>query len=61
MMKSFLNVGINEFIAENLSTKKNFQWAAWDSYRRFLQTWGMFQGMNRNYFDAIIDEFKQKT
>jgi pyruvate,orthophosphate dikinase len=60
MMKSFLNVGINEFIAENLSTKKNFQWAAWDSYRRFLQTWGMFQGMNRNYFDAIIDEFKQK-
>jgi pyruvate,orthophosphate dikinase len=60
MMKSFLNVGINESIAENLSTKENFQWAAWDSYRRFLQTWGMFQGMNRNYFDAIIDEFKQK-
>jgi len=60
MMKSFLNVGINESIAENLSTKENFQWAAWDSYRRFLQSWGMFQGMNRNYFDAIIDEFKQK-
>jgi pyruvate,orthophosphate dikinase len=60
MMKSFLNVGINESIAENLSTKENFQWAAWDSYRRFLQTWGMFQGLNRNYFDAIIDEFKQK-
>jgi pyruvate, orthophosphate dikinase len=60
MMKSFLNVGINESIAENLSTKRDFLWAAWDSYRRFLQTWGMFQGMNRNYFDAIIDEFKQK-
>jgi pyruvate,orthophosphate dikinase len=60
MMKSFLNVGINESIAENLSTKENFHWAAWDSYRRFLQSWGMFQGMNRNYFDAIIDEFKQK-
>jgi pyruvate,orthophosphate dikinase len=60
MMKSFLNVGINESIAENLSTKEDFQWAAWDSYRRFLQTWGMFQGLNRNYFDAIIDEFKQK-
>jgi pyruvate,orthophosphate dikinase len=60
MMKSFLNVGINETIAESLSTKENFQWAAWDSYRRFLQSWGMFQGMNRNYFDAIIDEFKQK-
>jgi pyruvate,orthophosphate dikinase len=60
MMKSFLNLGINESIAENLSTKENFQWAAWDSYRRFLQTWGMFQGMNRNFFDAIMDGFKQQ-
>jgi len=60
MMKSFLNVGINESIAENLGAKENFKWAAWDSYRRFIQTWGMFQGMNRNFFDAIIDEFKQK-
>ncbi|MCX5849327.1 MAG: PEP-utilizing enzyme [Deltaproteobacteria bacterium] len=61
MMKSFLNVGINESIAEDLSAKENFQWAAWDSYRRFLQTWGMFQGMNRNFFDAIIDKFKQES
>ncbi len=60
MMKSFLNVGINEAIAENLSEKDDFKWAAWDSYRRFLQMWGMFQGLNRNYFDAIMDEFKQK-
>ena len=60
MMKSFLNVGINESIAENLGEKEKFKWAAWDSYRRFLQTWGMFQGLNRNFFDAIIDEFKQK-
>jgi len=60
MMKSFLNVGINEAIAENLSEKDDFKWAAWDSYRRFLQMWGMFQGLNRNFFDAIIDEFKQK-
>jgi len=60
MMKSFLNVGINEAIAENLSKKEDFQWAAWDSYRRFLQMWGMFQGLNRNFFDAIIDEYKQK-
>jgi pyruvate,orthophosphate dikinase len=60
MMKSFLNVGINETIAENLSEKDGFKWAAWDSYRRFLQMWGMFKGLNRNFFDAIIDEFKQK-
>ena len=60
MMNSFLNVGINESIAENLSAKEDFQWAAWDSYRRFLQTWGMFQGLNRDFFDAIMDGFKQK-
>ncbi|MEE9913635.1 MAG: hypothetical protein K4571_18135 [Deltaproteobacteria bacterium] len=60
MMRSFLNVGINAAIAENLGGKKDFRWAAWDSYRRFLQTWGMFQGLSRDFFDAIMDGFKQK-
>jgi pyruvate,orthophosphate dikinase len=60
MMRSFLNVGINTAIAENLSFRKDFEWAAWDSYRRFLQTWGMFQGMSRDFFDAIMNDFKQK-
>jgi len=60
MMKSFLNVGINEAIAESLGKKENFRWAAWDSYRRFLQSWGMFQGMNRDLFDAIMNSFKQQ-
>ena len=60
MMRSFLNVGINASIAENLSGRKDFQWAAWDCYRRFLQTWGMFQGLSRDFFDAIMDDFKQK-
>jgi len=58
MMRSFLNVGINASIAENLSLQKDFQWSAWDSYRRFLQTWGMSQGLSRDFFDAIMDSFK---
>jgi pyruvate,orthophosphate dikinase len=60
MMHSFLNVGINEAIAEGLSKKKHYQWAAWDSYRRFLQTWGMFKGLERNVFDDIINNFKEQ-
>ena len=60
MMRSFLNVGINASIAENLGAKSDFSWAAWDSYRRFLQTWGMFQGLSRDFFDAIMGGFKQK-
>ncbi|MCK9363579.1 MAG: PEP-utilizing enzyme [Syntrophales bacterium] len=58
MMRSFLNVGINEKIAEGLAQKNQHQWAAWDSYRRFLQTWGMFRGLERNIFDEIINSYK---
>ncbi len=60
MMHSFLNVGINEAIAEGLSKKGDFGWAAWDSYRRFIQTWGMFEGLERNIFDEIMNNFKQR-
>jgi len=60
MMYSFLNVGINEAIAEGLSKKPRFRWAAWDCYRRFLQMWGMFEGLERNFFDEIIDNYKQQ-
>jgi pyruvate,orthophosphate dikinase len=60
MMHSFLNVGINEAIAEGLGRKRHYRWAAWDSYRRFLQTWGMFKGLERNVFDEIINNFKQQ-
>ena len=59
MMHSFLNVGINEAIAEGLAQREGFGWAAWDSYRRFLQIWGMFHGLDRNFFDTIIDTYKE--
>lgn len=60
MMQSILNVGINERIAEGLSRKPGFSWAAWDSYRRFLQSYGMLRGLDRNFFDSLIDTFKQQ-
>lgn len=59
MMYSFLNVGINESIAEGLAQRDGFGWAAWDSYRRFLQVWGMFHGLDRNFFDSIMDTYKE--
>jgi pyruvate,orthophosphate dikinase len=59
MMHSFLNVGINESIAEGLARRDGFGWAAWDSYRRFLQVWGMFHGLDRNFFDSIMDVHKE--
>jgi pyruvate,orthophosphate dikinase len=59
-MNTFLNVGINEEIAEGLSKKDNYAWTSWDCYRRFLQTWGMSNGIARDVFDQIMKDFKIK-
>jgi pyruvate,orthophosphate dikinase len=60
MMQSILNVGINERIAEGLSQRQGFSWAAWDSFRRYLQSYGMLRGLDRNFFDSLINTFKQR-
>ncbi|MBW1713146.1 MAG: hypothetical protein JRJ59_08380 [Deltaproteobacteria bacterium] len=61
MMSTFLNVGINEKIAEGMAAGgRGRKWFAWDCYRRFLQTFGMAQGLHRNDFDAIMVQFKQR-
>lgn len=59
-MRTFLNVGINDEIAEVYSKKEGFGWAAWDCYRRFLQSWGMAFGIQRDIFDQVISEHKEK-
>jgi len=60
MMDTFLNVGINENIVKGIITRTKQKWFAWDCYRRFLQSYGMIFGLERNDFDDIIAEFKQK-
>ena len=60
LMTTFIDVGLNDRLAEALSRKPGFEWAAWDSYRRFLQTWAMASGIDRDFFDAIMAEFKAR-
>jgi pyruvate, orthophosphate dikinase len=60
MLESFLNVGINETIAEGMATMPRHSWAAWDSYRRFLQFWGMSLGLGRHLFDELMSDAKQR-
>ncbi|MCX8034089.1 MAG: PEP-utilizing enzyme [Thermodesulfovibrio sp.] len=60
MMNSFLNVGINDEIAEGLSNQTGKPWFVWDSYRRFLQCWGMSFGLDRDEFDNIMNFYKKK-
>jgi len=59
MMNSFLNVGLNEATVIGLIKQTAKPWFAWDCYRRFLQCWGMFSGIERDVFDSIIDFFKK--
>ncbi|MBW1763241.1 MAG: pyruvate phosphate dikinase, partial [Deltaproteobacteria bacterium] len=59
-MDTFTNVGMNDEIAEQLSLSPGFAWASWDSYRRFLQNWGMAHDIHRDVFDKVISDFKQK-
>ncbi len=58
-MDSILNIGMNDQIAESLSKQSGYGWAAWDSYRRLLQNWGMAHGITRDEFDKIIVNFKE--
>jgi pyruvate,orthophosphate dikinase len=60
-MNTFLNVGLNDQIVENLCKNPLFAWTGWDCYRRFLQTWGMASGINRDEFDRVILRFKEAS
>lgn len=59
-MDTILNVGLNDEVTESLSKKKGFEWAAWDSYRRLIQSWGMAFGMERDTFDEVMESCKTK-
>jgi len=59
-MNTFLNVGMNDAMTEELSKQPNFGWTSWDSYRRLIQSWGMANGISRDIFDQIIQDYKLK-
>jgi len=60
LMTTFVNVGLNDEVVEALAEEPRFDWAAWDCYRRFLQSWAMASGIDRDFFDAIMTEFKDR-
>jgi len=60
MMASLLNVGINEEIVEGLTRATGEIWFAWDNYRRFIQSWGMSFGMEREVFSEIMKSYKAR-
>ncbi len=58
MMATILNVGSNPEIIEGLARKTGKVWFAWDTYRRFVQSWGMAHGLERDIFNRLMREHK---
>jgi len=59
-MRTFLNVGMNDRTAQALDKNPETAWMGWDAYRRFIQSWGMSHGVDRDYFDAVMVRVKSK-
>ncbi len=60
LMTTFVNVGLNDQLVEAFAGRPETSWAAWDSYRRFLQSWAMSYGIDRDFFDTIMTEYKTR-
>lgn len=60
MMNTLLNVGVNEEIIEGLAEISKNPWFAWDTYRRFIQSWAMAYGIPRDFFNNLMREHKRK-
>jgi len=68
MMATIHNVGLNEEISQGFagSSGKGYpascqiDYLAWDNYRRFLQSWAMAVGMEREIFQGLMDEAKTR-
>ena len=66
MMETVLNLGLNDEITEGLIARSNNPRFGWDSYRRFIQTYGDVvmgvtpEGLEIDPFEAAIEEIKEK-
>ncbi len=60
MMATIINVGSNLATIEGLANRTGNAWFAWDNYRRFIQSWAMAFGMERDLFSVLMREQKQR-
>jgi pyruvate,orthophosphate dikinase len=60
MLATYLNVGMSPAVIEGVVARRG-SWTGWDAYRRFVQSWGMGHGMDRDRFDRLIAEAKHRS
>jgi len=60
MMATIHNIGLNQEIVEGFATASGHATLAWDNYRRFLQSWAMAAGMERDTFQTLMNQAKTR-
>ncbi len=60
MMATIHNVGLNQDIVEGFAAATGKEYLAWDNYRRFLQSWAMTKGVERETFQRLMNEAKTR-
>ncbi len=60
MMATVHNVGFNKDIIAEYVARGGNEYVAWDNYRRFLQSWAMISGVEREDFQELMDEAKAR-
>jgi Phosphoenolpyruvate synthase/pyruvate phosphate dikinase len=61
IMSTIHNVGANEeMVEEFVALHPEKKYFAWDNFRRFLQSWGMAHGMEREDFQELMNAHKHE-
>ncbi|MCK5437664.1 MAG: phosphoenolpyruvate synthase, partial [Desulfobulbaceae bacterium] len=60
MLATIHNVGLNEEIISGFAKALGNPYAAWDNFRRFLQSWAMAGGMERDAFQLLMNRAKKQ-
>ncbi len=60
MMTTIHNVGLNEELVTEFARASGRGYFAWDNFRRFVQSWGMAHGLDREVFQDLMNSHKKK-
>lgn len=60
MMATVHNVGLNVKLIEQYVEEHGQEYFTWDNFRRFLQSWAMIRGVDREEFQALMNASKAK-
>lgn len=60
MMSTIHNVGLNEELVNEYVEKTGKGYFAWDNFRRFVQSWGMGHGLDREVFQDLMNAHKHR-